>query len=239
MTMTMMKKRNFQRWDLTDPMGSTLLWDPDPAADPFGTQVKALWQGAALEAAAGETWFGFVGAGSAELERAGARLRVGEGMYFALPGEGRVRMGGEGWGVVVRRPSYEGLFALGGPVEERGRLRYIDGCTDSLLISPVRWGEPCLNLLHLPPQTRQRAHTHPSVRAGVIVSGQGRCVLPGEEVALRAGLAFVIPAQAQHSFHTDGEALRVIAYHPDSDFGPRDEDHPMINRTIIASAPQP
>jgi hypothetical protein len=25
----------------------------------------------------------------------------------------------------------------------------------------------------------------------------------------------------------------VMAYHPDSDFGPEDENHPMINRTIV------
>jgi len=27
--------------------------------------------------------------------------------------------------------------------------------------------------------------------------------------------------------------MRVIAYHPDSDFGATHEDHPMINRTIV------
>ena len=26
--------------------------------------------------------------------------------------------------------------------------------------------------------------------------------------------------------------LDVIAWHPDSDFGPTDQDHPMINRTL-------
>ena len=32
---------------------------------------------------------------------------------------------------------------------------------------------------------------------------------------------------------TADEALLVIAYHPDSDFGPTHERHPMINRTIV------
>ena len=32
-------------------------------------------------------------------------------------------------------------------------------------------GDPCLNLLHIPPSTRQSAHTHPSIRVGLIVSG--------------------------------------------------------------------
>jgi hypothetical protein len=27
--------------------------------------------------------------------------------------------------------------------------------------------------------------------------------------------------------------LRMVVYHPDSDFGPTDNPHPMINRTII------
>jgi hypothetical protein len=27
--------------------------------------------------------------------------------------------------------------------------------------------------------------------------------------------------------------MDVIAFHPDSDFGPEDENHPMINRTIV------
>lgn len=29
------------------------------------------------------------------------------------------------------------------------------------------------------------------------------------------------------------DALKIVVYHPDSDFGPTDEAHPMVNRTII------
>jgi hypothetical protein len=47
-------------------------------------------------------------------------------------------------------------------------------------------------------------------------------------------MAFVIPENAKHSFHTSEQALRVIAYHPDSDFGPTDESHPMVNKTILS-----
>jgi len=53
-------------------------------------------------------------------------------MYFACPAARRFAA------VAVsdhprRLPRF---FHLGGPVEETGRLRYIDGCTDSLLIRP-------------------------------------------------------------------------------------------------------
>jgi hypothetical protein len=30
---------------------------------------------------------------------------------------------------------------------------------------------------------------------------------------------------------TEDSHLDVIAYHPDTDFGPTDDNHPMINRT--------
>lgn len=154
------------------------------------------------------------------------------GMYLSLPGAARIE---GGRGIVTSRLGYCGFFMLGGPVEELGRLRYIDGCTDSLLIPPVMLGDPCLNLLHIPPGTRQTRHTHPSFRSGLILSGSGECATPERSYPLSPGLAFVIPADAAHSFHTSDEALRVIAFHPDSDFGPTNEQHPMINRTIILS----
>lgn len=130
-------------------------------------------------------------------------------------------------------PSHRGLTQLGPTLEARGRLRYVDGCTDSLLVCPPRLGEPCLNHLHIPAGTRQSAHHHPSIRVGVIARGHGRCVTAEGEHALSPGLGWLIPAGLVHAFHTDDTALDVLAWHPDSDFGPRDEDHPMINRTIL------
>jgi quercetin dioxygenase-like cupin family protein len=52
-------------------------------------------------------------------------------------------------------------------------------------------------------------------------------------VALEPGQIFIIPPHTEHSFFTEDEALRVIAYHPDTDTGPSDGDHPMINRTMV------
>jgi hypothetical protein len=37
-----------------------------------------------------------------------------------------------------------------------------------------------------------------------------------------------------HSFATvPGRTMEIVAYHPDSDWGPTDTDHPMLNRTYI------
>ncbi len=202
----------------------------DLRANPFPTQVTT-WNGdGPLELPATGTHLGFVLSGPVELTSESGTFHLRSGMYFSIAGRATLR-GGQG--LVVTREAYRGFFHLGGPIEETGRLRYIDGCTDSLLIPPVKLGDACLNLLHIPPNTRQSAHTHPSIRVGLIVQGSGVCVTPDARFSLRPGVAFVIAADQLHSFHTDREPLLVIAYHPDSDFGPTDECHPMVNRTIL------
>jgi hypothetical protein len=152
------------------------------------------------------------------------------GMWAVLP-DGCHLSGGQGLAVVV--PGYRGLRAVGGPIEARGRLRYIDGCTDTLLAGPARLGEPCLNHLHIPAATRQSTHTHPSLRAGVIARGAGTCVTAAGRHPLTPGLGWVIPTGLAHAFHTDTSPLDVLAWHPETDTGPTDTDHPMLNRTLL------
>jgi hypothetical protein len=156
-------------------------------------------------------------------------------MYFCIPGEGSVEGGGAG--VVATRVGFRGLFSIGGPIESAGRLRYIDGCTDSLLVPPVVCGDPCLNALYFPPGIDQTEHTHPTSRVGMVASGSGECVTPDGVFGLAPGLVFVIPADARHRFRTADDRLVVVAYHPDSDVGPTHESHPMITRTIVDGVP--
>ncbi len=174
--------------------------------------------------------YGMVTSGCAVLQKpSGQRFELDQGMYFAANG-GSVS-GGQG--LVIMAAGYRSLWQVGGPLESAGRLRYIDGCSDTLLISPPRLGDPCLNHLHIPPHTDQTPHTHPSARLGVILNGSGECRTPDGVYPLQPGMGWYIPTGCLHSFFTRTEALDVIAWHPDSDFGPRDDDHPMINRTII------
>lgn len=197
----------------------------------------AAWSGGRLRLAGPGTHFGFVFAGPAALRCAAGDFTLQTGMYFAVPDA--LELAGAGAGLVITARAHHGLFALGGPIEAQGRLRYIDGCTDTLLLAPPRLGDPCLNALYFPPHTRQSAHTHPSLRVGVVARGEGECVLPDARVPLRPGLAFAIAAGAVHSFATAGAELVVVAYHPDSDHGPADESHPMINRTFLDGVPAP
>ena len=200
----------------------------------FPTQISC-WSSQTLRLCDDATHFGFVFQGHAQLVYDGQRYPLRPGMYFSVPSSCAIEAQDGTRGIVASRMNYQGVFHLGGPVETKGRLRYIDGCTDSLLIAPVMMGDPCLNLLHIPPNTAQTQHTHPSLRAGIIVSGTGTCITLEGDYPLAAGTMFLIPADGQHSFHTNADALRVIAYHPESDFGPTHENHPMVNKTIIGS----
>jgi hypothetical protein len=153
------------------------------------------------------------------------------GMYFCSPCPIKIK----GQAVVIcTYGNYRGLFQVGGPIEQRGRLRYIDGCTDTLLVAPPRKGDPCLNHLHFPPNIRQTMHTHPSVRCGVVARGRGRAIMPGgQELPLEPGCVWLLRPEVEHCFYTDSESMDVIAFHPDSDCGPEDDDHPMVNRTLV------
>ena len=158
-----------------------------------------------------------------------------QGMYACVPNKVSIHGGS---GIVISREKLQAMFMIGGPVEKEGRLKYIDGCTDSLLIPPVMLGEPCLNLLYFPPNIDQTMHTHPSDRIGLIMSGKGRCIAVNDgveqSIELVAGTMFCIHAEGHHKFQTPyGEDMRVLAYHPDSDFGPTHQNHPMLNRTMV------
>jgi hypothetical protein len=204
----------------------------DASDDDLPTALYAWAHGDTLHLPnlAGDALFGFIHEGPAAIEAEHNHYQLVTGQYFCFS-ENVTASGGAG--IVIKRIGFSAQNLLGGPIEPVGRLRYIDGCTDSLLVPPVTLGGPCLNALYFPPGIHQTPHTHPSIRVGLTARGTGKCFSPEGFEALVPGRAFVIHANGVHSFRTDREPLVVIAYHPDSDFGPRDEDHPMINRTIV------
>ena len=114
---------------------------------------------------------------------------------------------------------FEPPVALLDVSDTEGRLRYIDGCRDSLLSPPVRKGDPCFNLLQFPKNTKQTVHTHPSVRMGVVVKGRGNCFDDrGGRADLDECSVFVIPANSSHAFSTGDEEMVFLIYSAVSDF---------------------
>jgi hypothetical protein len=149
---------------------------------------------------------------------------------FAFPGA--IKISGEARMRIFSAIGQKGILTVTGDIGDWGRQNYIDGCTSTLLISPVMKGDACMNSLYFPEGVEQTQHTHPSIRAGIIAGGEGICRTPVGDIPLTKGNSFFLPPETWHSFHTEkGKTLNVVAFHPDSDFGPTHEDHPMLNRT--------
>lgn len=138
-----------------------------------------------------------------------------------------------GTAAMFTRLGFIGQDLVGGPIEQSGRLCYIDGCSDSLLVYPPRRGDPSLNLLSFPIGIDQSFHIHPSIRFGIVLDGKGINTIKSGDENLEPGTMFCIEEREYHRFRTTESEMRVIAYHPDGDWGPTDENHTMLNRTYI------
>lgn len=161
------------------------------------------------------------------------RFRINTYQWFCLVDLNSIELSPHSKICVIMKRDFLGVNSMGGPLENQGRLKYIDGCTDSLLVFPPTLGDPCLNHLHFPPGILQTSHTHPSCRTGIVLKGQGECITPFSETVLNPGTIFYLPKNAYHNFKTNKDILDVAAFHPDSDWGPTHEEHPMINRTWV------
>lgn len=184
---------------------------------------------------ASSTYYGYVVGGAGRLRAGSFEVGLAPETFFCVPGPASIEI--DGLAVVVERLGFRGI-PTAGMIEPRGRLTYIDGCSDSILVSPPRQGDPVFNFLHFPPGIQQTVHSHPSIRLGVVARGEGRAFGPmlgggTWEQPLRPGAMFLLHPHEMHAFRTSesGQSMDVIAYHPDSDWGPTDAIHPMLNRT--------
>ena len=175
-----------------------------------------------------------------------ARFGLGAGLAPGVSSGQAIEI--DGMAVAIERLGYRGL-PTAGVIEDTGRLTYIDGCSDTILVSPPRQGDPVFNFLHFPPGIQQTVHSHPSIRLGVVARGEGHAFGPARadgrhgaqwQQPLRPGAVFLLQPHELHAFRTTGDGgeqdgnehgMDVIAYHPDSDWGPTDGVHPMLNRT--------
>ncbi|MEM8502866.1 MAG: cupin domain-containing protein [Cyanobacteria bacterium P01_D01_bin.1] len=196
-------------------------------------QVR-LWQNETLTLPAKGTHFGFVWKGTAQLKRASLSVLfpLPAGMYFSA--SEAVTIGGQNTvGIVVSQLKHASQFMIGGPIKSVGRFPYIDGGTTSLLVAPMAAGDPCLHALYMPPNVDQTMHSHPSDRTGIIINGSGQCCDEHTCHSLTPGTLFHISANHQHRFVTGSQGLDLVVFHPDSDVGFSDRNHPMLRRTLV------
>ena len=177
------------------------------------------------------TIYGYIFSGKATLPNGEV---ANEGKYFSYWSWGSDEISYTGKIVLITRIGFKGQNIIGDKLESTGRLCYIDGCSDTLLVYPPRLGDPTLNALYFPPNIQQSYHIHPSIRLGFVVSGSGyACLSDGKKIKLKPETLFCIEEKENHRFITEKEPMVVIAFHPDGDWGPTDHNHTMLNRTYI------
>lgn len=202
----------------------------DFSDDRCSTRVRAAVD-RSLDLDGSASHFIVVHRGDVHVSSAAGTYVLHENCFGSFPGA--VRLDGRGSALILSSIGYTSPVLIGGPVEACGRLRYVDGCTASLLLPPPVRGEPCLNFMHLPRQTAQTLHSHPSLRVGLILSGSEKCETEHGALPFCPGTVFIIPPGVLHSFQSEDETLRIVIYHPDSDSGPTHTDHTMLNRTYV------
>ena len=180
------------------------------------------------------TTYGYVFSGEITLP---SEKVVSQGEYFSFWSRDPALFEYTGKVVTFTRIGFKGQNVIG-TLEDKGRLVYIDGCTDTLLVYPPRSGDPSMSALYFPPNTDQTMHIHPSIRMGTVVRGNGSAIIVDKDneevgITLEEGMLFCLEENEKHKFRTSSKPLVIIAFHPDGDWGPTDENHTMINRTYV------
>ena len=119
------------------------------------------------------TTYGYVLSGMASIYANQQNWWLVNKNYFAFHGTWTIENASDDFEMwTVTKIGYKCMPMLG-QTENNGRLSYIDGCSDSVLVSMPRMGDPVLNYLHFPTGIYQTQHTHPSIRMGVVIDGEG------------------------------------------------------------------
>lgn len=205
------------------------------AIDSMYPTVAFISDGYSIDVTRGNSLYGYVIEGSAII----GGIEVGSGHVFAMSysdtDEIFLNETSKVW--AVSRKGFKVPFTITKP-EQKGRLSYIDGCSDTLLVYPPRKGDGSMSLLYFPPMIEQSWHSHPSLRMGYVLSGSGFYEVKNPNGIVTRGLlevgqAFHLEEHEQHRFCTIKSDMRILAYHPDGDWGPEDHNHTMLNRTYV------
>jgi hypothetical protein len=170
------------------------------------------------------TTYGYVLEGEANFE---GEESITAGKYFCRWTKEQTRINYTGKLVLFIRVGFKGQNLIGGPVEESGRLSYIDGSSDTILVYPPRIGDPIFSVVYFPKNTEQTFQMHSSVRMGAIISGGGYiCFDEAEEnnVSLTLGDMICFEQNERHRIKTTGNILQMIVYNPQGNWGPQDHN---------------
>lgn len=79
------------------------------------------------------------------------------------------------------------------------------------VVARTFWGEKMLlSVVEMGPGSVVPDHSHPHEQAGVVLEGELTMTIAGETKVLRAGDAYIIPGNVEHSARAEHGAARVL-----------------------------
>lgn len=177
----------------------------------------------------------FIGHHHMQVERGDSLYYLSDNKKIAYLNRGTFSTASTHWGVITRgyMPENKSCGLL-----TKMTLPYINACSARQVFPPERPGDPTLQLLTIPPYTKEQAHhVHSTVRVVYVLAGQGICVVgtPGKTVVrdLSVGMTVILQKMCPHHFETSEQNLLVLTLHIFSSLGSLEKNHPMYNGTAI------
>ena len=152
-----------------------------------------------------------------------------------IRGDGIRKHNIDGMGIVIRGYRCEEKMSS---FDTGSNLPYVNGCSSNQIFSPVRPGDPTMQLLYLPAFTQEQAHhIHSTVRAVLVIQGSGQSIQGMNSdtiVDLNVGDVLIMDKMTPHHFKTFESDLTVIPVHIFSSTV-LEYNHPMKNGTFVVT----
>lgn len=181
------------------------------------------------------TFKSYIGSHEVEIQKGDGAFYVDSTKENAIFVRGPVKIKSEHMAVVIR--------GFAGPnktvsLSQRTFLPYVNGCSTRQLIPPERPGDPTIQMLYMPPHSKEQAHhIHSTVRVVYVLKGSGRSVVGMEKeyvtTDLKPGMVCILDRMCPHHFETDAEPLVVLPVHVWSSISGAEYNHPMFNGTFM------
>lgn len=157
------------------------------------------------------------------------RLFLTGGMYFRAPSVEVVH----GAGILMQKTGFDAQTLIGGPDDGRGRLRWINGVRYSLLVPPMKSGDPCLELISFPRNHFGSLITFAFPFIAVVRDGEGEIQTEDRNYRVEWGNQISIPPNYPHRYVTTPRApLQLVVFQTVTGESFDDGRNPLVEATI-------
>lgn len=203
----------------------------------FGVQYHHISTSNIITSPLGDAYYYrvFVGPHKIQIEPGDCVFYINQSQDTALVQRGPITIESPHWATVIRGFAPENKSS---EIRHGSNLPYVNGCSTRQVFPAERPGDPTLQLLRIPPYTKEQAHhIHSTARVVFVLSGRGTSVVGMKDkmvhTELRPGVICILDKMCPHHFETQEEWLTVLPVHIWSSFGDAEHHHAMKAGTFM------